>query len=306
LSGPRDYSAGTRPALAALSRGSCYYPDCTTPIIEFIDGEPFVNFQIAHIRDAKPGNRYVPDMSDDERRAFANLVLLCKPHHTLVDKTHPERFRIEDLQKWKADRESSGVDALADLRGLTESRLEELITDAVAAAATGPLLRIVDVEITAGVIYGTGAIAMPFEGYAELLDQNPAFAEAEKVIIVTARNQGQLPASVTQYKLWFGLGNTLAGVLTGSDQFPFMNPRPPVRLDVGGGEPFLFSTLQVGVILRELISQRRPVTDLRGQVSLGTGEEVSSPRVKIEHLPIWKDRVSFAALMAEKRAELGA
>ena len=134
MSGPRDYSAGTRAALAALSKGTCYYPSCKTQILEFIDGEPFVNYEIAHIRDAKPGNRYDPTMTDDGRRAFANLVLLCKPHHTLVDKTHPDRFSVEDLQQWKADREGTGIEALKGLRGLTEERLEELIIETVATA----------------------------------------------------------------------------------------------------------------------------------------------------------------------------
>lgn len=132
MTGPRDYSAGTRTALVALSQGTCYFPSCITPIIEFIEGEPYVNYQIAHICDAKPGNRYVEDMTDDERRSFDNLVLLCKPHHTLVDKTHPERFSISDLRQWKAEREGDAVESLKGLRGLTEARLEELMTAAVA------------------------------------------------------------------------------------------------------------------------------------------------------------------------------
>lgn len=132
--GPRDYTSGTRAALAALSNGTCYYPGCTTPILTFIDGEPFINYEIAHIRDAKVGNRYDPDMVDDERRAFANLVLLCKPHHTLVDKTHPGRYAVQDLQLWKAEREAQGIAGLAGLRGLTEERLEEWIVAAVTSA----------------------------------------------------------------------------------------------------------------------------------------------------------------------------
>jgi len=135
--GPRDYSAGTRAGLVLLSQGTCYFPGCTTKTIEFIDGEPFVNFQIAHIRDAKPGNRYVADMTDDERRSFANLVLLCKPHHTLVDKTHPERYSIGDLEQWKADREGAAMGTLRGLSGLTEEGLEEMIRRAVASVSRG-------------------------------------------------------------------------------------------------------------------------------------------------------------------------
>lgn len=125
--GPRDYAAGVKPALAALSKGTCYFPDCPTPIIVFFQGEPFVNVDVAHIRDAKPGNRYDAQMSDDDRRSFSNLLLLCKPHHTLVDKTHPERFSISELERWKADREHDSIEALNGLRGLTESHLAELI-----------------------------------------------------------------------------------------------------------------------------------------------------------------------------------
>lgn len=135
--GPRDYSAGTRAGLVLLSQGTCYFPDCTARTIAFIDGEPFVNFQIAHIRDARPGNRYVADMTDDERRSFANLVLLCKPHHTLVDKTHPERYSIEDLEQWKADREGASMRSLRGLHGLTEEGLEEMIRRAVASLSGG-------------------------------------------------------------------------------------------------------------------------------------------------------------------------
>ena len=130
----RDYAAGVRPALAVLSQGTCYFPDCTTPIVVFLDGDPHVNFEIAHIRDANPGNRYEPRMSDDERRSFRNLVLLCKPHHTLVDKSHPERYRVEDLEEWKAAREGPGVEALTGLRGVTEAKLAELITAATHTA----------------------------------------------------------------------------------------------------------------------------------------------------------------------------
>ncbi len=136
MAGPRDYSTGTRAALAALSKGHCYYPGCTVPTIVFVEGEPIVNNQIAHIRDAKPGNRYVEDMSDDERRSFENLVLLCKPHHEWVDKTHPERFQIEDLERWKEDRETGGITELRGLDGLTEERLRELIHDALSTSPT--------------------------------------------------------------------------------------------------------------------------------------------------------------------------
>ena len=44
-------------------------------------------------------------MTDDERRAFANLILLCKPCHTLVDKARPADYSVERLEAWKRQRE---------------------------------------------------------------------------------------------------------------------------------------------------------------------------------------------------------
>ncbi|WP_139978388.1 hypothetical protein [Nocardioides litoris] len=132
MPGPRAYSAGTRAALAALSRARCYYPACEVQVIRFIGDEPFIDYQIAHIRDANPGVRYVEDMTDDQRRSFANLILLCKPHHELVDKRHPERYSIPDLEGWKQSREGAGRTALEEIGPISETGLEELLQQSIA------------------------------------------------------------------------------------------------------------------------------------------------------------------------------
>jgi hypothetical protein len=136
--GPRDYSAGTRAALASLSGGTCYFPGCATPIIEFVDGEPITNYDIAHIRDARPGNRYDASMTDDQRRSFENLVLLCTVHHKVVDKVQPRRYPSAELQRWKSEREVTVKGGLRALRGVSEERLEEMLRQAVASVAPGP------------------------------------------------------------------------------------------------------------------------------------------------------------------------
>lgn len=73
MPGPRGYTAATRAALAILSAGECYFPGCTTPLLRFVDDgskglnpEPIIDYEIAHIRDANPGNRYVEAMADNE------------------------------------------------------------------------------------------------------------------------------------------------------------------------------------------------------------------------------------------------
>jgi len=72
-------------------------------------------------------------MSDDERRAFSNLLLLCKAHHDFVDRTHVDDYPPETLLQWKADREAGGQDALAGLTGLTEGGLREIVIEAFSA-----------------------------------------------------------------------------------------------------------------------------------------------------------------------------
>lgn len=132
MPGPRDYSAGARTALANLSGGFCYFPGCNEPITRFVEGHPANNFQIAHIADANPGNRYVEGMSDQERAHFSNLILLCKPHHDLIDKISPSDYPSEVLRKWKGEREGADRGALESLGPITEDDLAEALRDALA------------------------------------------------------------------------------------------------------------------------------------------------------------------------------
>jgi hypothetical protein len=132
MAGPRSYSRGTRATLVVLSGGACYFPRCTTRIFEFKDGEPYTTYHIAHIRDARPGNRFDVSMTDDRRRRFENLILLCKPHHEEVDQRHPERYSAELMERWKLAREKGGLSAL---RSITEENLELHLERAVAAVA---------------------------------------------------------------------------------------------------------------------------------------------------------------------------
>ena len=132
--GPRDYSSATRAALAMLSRGQCYFPGCDAPIMRFIEVEPYIDYHIAHIRDARPGNRFDGSMTDEERRAFSNLILLCKPHHELVDVRHPDQHSVTDLESWKRAREGTSTAQLADVGPVTEDELADLLEQSLAEA----------------------------------------------------------------------------------------------------------------------------------------------------------------------------
>ncbi|MER0446609.1 HNH endonuclease signature motif containing protein [Streptomyces sp. Edi4] len=127
----RSYSNATIAGLMTLARGGCYWPDCGVPTVRMINGAPRLNLEIAHIRAFEEGGkRYAPDWSISERNSFANLILLCHPHHSEIDGTDSDDYPVERLEGWKEEREADGLNALAGLGDLTEQRLGEMISEA--------------------------------------------------------------------------------------------------------------------------------------------------------------------------------
>ena len=109
---PPEPKASTREKLCALSCNRCAFRDpekgnlCNEPIASL--EWDYIHAQACHIEAASPkGPRYNPDMTDEERRGFDNLILLCHNHHDLVDKLAPQRFSVEVLKKMKADHEGN-------------------------------------------------------------------------------------------------------------------------------------------------------------------------------------------------------
>lgn len=87
------------------SASTCAYPACDEPLLRWVDGldTPVLNSRIAHIHAAAAlGPRYDEAMTDEDRRAFDNLVLLCLPHAEEVDlKALADRYPAETLRQWK-------------------------------------------------------------------------------------------------------------------------------------------------------------------------------------------------------------
>ncbi|GAA1603738.1 hypothetical protein GCM10009789_67190 [Kribbella sancticallisti] len=85
---------------------TCAYPECDEKLLRWLDGlhSPLLNSRIAHICAASAlGPRYDESMTDEDRRAFGNLVLLCLPHAEEVDlKVLADRYPAETLRRWKA------------------------------------------------------------------------------------------------------------------------------------------------------------------------------------------------------------
>lgn len=91
--------------LFALSGNVCAYKGCDQCMVDPIGT---VVGQICHIEGAEPGGeRYNPNQSDDERRAFENLILLCANHHIITNDV--EVYTVPILQKMKSEHENSNL-----------------------------------------------------------------------------------------------------------------------------------------------------------------------------------------------------
>lgn len=128
MSGPRDYTRNTLRRLDTLSGNECAHPTCTKSLIGS-DGISIIS-KICHIEAANVGGaRFNPKMTDDDRRHYDNLVLLCDEHHTIIDnKENEARYPVGSLQEWKKNHESKQRDKLAK-----NTSLLRLAIDAIAA-----------------------------------------------------------------------------------------------------------------------------------------------------------------------------
>jgi hypothetical protein len=249
---PGDPCSGPAPAASGLSRahsiGTCRVlgtttreqrplysrspepratsPGCQTKVIAIVEGEPFINVQIAHIRGAKrDGPRYEQSMTDDERRSWPNLLLLCKPHHELVDQRHPDRYSVEVLESWKTTREGeSGVPPGA-LSTMTEGELAQLVEEAVRRA--GPI-REVRVELDLGIRVLGGMLRVPHATFTAWYMNNRDLGAP--VLIVTVRNAGALDAFVNGISL---ISNPSGPSTLSMNDYPQFNPALPFKVTSG-------------------------------------------------------------------------
>lgn len=88
--------------LFALSGNQCALPECSN---DLVDNYGNLIGQICHIEAAEEGGpRYNKNQTDEERRAFENLILLCANHH--ISTNNISKYSREVLWKIKKDHES--------------------------------------------------------------------------------------------------------------------------------------------------------------------------------------------------------
>lgn len=104
----------TKRKLLILSGNRCAFPMCDVELINHKD-QYIGNF--CHIESAEElGERYNRMQTDEERRSYDNLILLCANHHIITNDT--KEYNVETLKKMKREHEkricSTGVDVSQD------------------------------------------------------------------------------------------------------------------------------------------------------------------------------------------------
>ncbi len=88
-------------ALFARSGNQCAFPGCTQPIMN--NKNKFIG-QVCHVEAALTGGeRYNAASNDEFRRSYANLLILCYPHHIETDDV--DEYSVERLVQIKNEHE---------------------------------------------------------------------------------------------------------------------------------------------------------------------------------------------------------
>lgn len=176
MSKARDYKRTTIRRLDILSGNQCAQPECTKQLIAF-DHETIVS-KICHIEAAEPGGpRYNLDMTDDERRHYDNLILLCDECHNVIDNVvNEDKYPVILLKQWKKDHESKMMFELATNPSILQNAINAISQ-------------------------------LEFEDEEEFItEQATPYAPAEKIEFNAIKRNKYL---INEYKIYFNKINTL-------------------------------------------------------------------------------------------------
>lgn len=89
------------------SGNECAFPGCHDVMVD--ENGTFVG-EVCHIEAAMPGGeRFNPNMTNEDRRSYENLILMCHKHHVVTDNV--TEYPVEKLRQMKRNHESkySGI-----------------------------------------------------------------------------------------------------------------------------------------------------------------------------------------------------
>ncbi len=119
----RQYRPSTVRRLDTLSGNECAHPKCKKKLIA--EDRISIISKICHIAAAsEEGPRFDRNMTDDERRGFDNLILLCDEHHVMIDnKENESEYSTPLLKKWKGDHEKKILELISSKNLLSKHPL---------------------------------------------------------------------------------------------------------------------------------------------------------------------------------------
>ncbi|MBY5827670.1 HNH endonuclease [Rhizobium leguminosarum] len=93
--------------------GYCSFDGCHERLCqpEAEGAAPYTLGEMAHICGDKPGaNRHDPSQTQEQRDDYANLILLCPNHHSVIDKKANEhRYSVQILEAMKREHEAKVI-----------------------------------------------------------------------------------------------------------------------------------------------------------------------------------------------------
>ncbi len=91
----------TRRQLFLLSRNECAFPNCDKKIID--QSDQYIG-KVCHIEAANiGGERFNPNQTNEQRRGFSNLVLMCGTHHDVTNNV--EYYTVAVMKEIKENHE---------------------------------------------------------------------------------------------------------------------------------------------------------------------------------------------------------
>ena len=109
-------------ALFARSGNQCAFPGCVHSLVN--DKQKFIG-QVCHIEAAMTdGERFNPQQTDEDRRSYKNLLILCYQHHIETDEV--EEFPVELMINIKQEHEANFLKS--DFK-IDEAALHKLMRD---------------------------------------------------------------------------------------------------------------------------------------------------------------------------------
>jgi len=110
-------TAETVRRLYLLSGNQCAFPGCNHPII--LDNGQYVG-ELCHICAAETGGeRFDEDQSNEDRRQFDNLMLMCYDHH--VQTNDVKKYPPSRLRQIKTEHENRFAKGLASMMDLVDA-----------------------------------------------------------------------------------------------------------------------------------------------------------------------------------------